>query len=100
MSAYRVYTRPEAWRALKELPGHLRQRLRRAIDDLSHEPRPSQSKRLDLPDATLEVRRLRMDRWRVIYMVDENEHAIDVLGLRKRPPYDYGDLAGLLSHEL
>ncbi len=60
MSACRVYIRPEAWREIKELPGHLRQRVRRAND----------------------------------------EHAVDVLGVRKRPPYDYGDLTALLAREL
>ncbi|WP_376788420.1 type II toxin-antitoxin system RelE/ParE family toxin [Thermoflexus sp.] len=46
------------------------------------------------------MRRLRMDRWRIIYAVDERNKIIDVLAVRKRPPYDYGDLAELLESVL
>ncbi len=52
------------------------------------------------PEVDVEVRRLRMDRWRIIYAVDERNKIIDVLAVRKRPPYDYGDLAELLESVL
>jgi mRNA interferase RelE/StbE len=32
-----------------------------------------------------------------VYTVTEKDRAIDVLAVRKRPPYDYGDLAALLG---
>jgi len=32
-----------------------------------------------------------------VYAITETEHMIDVLAVRKRPPYDYGDLEGLLD---
>jgi len=38
-----------------------------------------------------------MDRWRLIYAISEADRIVDVLAVRKRPPYDYGDLATLLS---
>lgn len=37
------------------------------------------------------------DRWRIVYAVSEAEKAVDVLAVRKRPPYDYGDLEELLQ---
>ncbi len=43
------------------------------------------------------MRRLRLDRWRVIYVVDDNWEEVGVLAIRKRPPYDYSDLDELLS---
>jgi hypothetical protein len=43
------------------------------------------------------VRRLRLERWRVVYVVDEEWSEIGVLAVRKRPPYDYRDLPELLS---
>ena len=44
-----------------------------------------------------ELRRIRLDRWRIIYAIHEDERAIDVIAVRKRPPYDYGDLSQLLT---
>jgi mRNA interferase RelE/StbE len=32
-----------------------------------------------------------------VYAVTEAERAVDVLAVRKRPPYDYGDLEELLE---
>ena len=102
MSSYTVYVTPAALDAAKHLPGHVRQRVKRAIDDLQTEPRPSGSKALDFPEAEqpsgieVEVRRLRIGKWRVLYTVSEAHKVVDVLAVRKRPPYDYGDLGNLL----
>jgi mRNA interferase RelE/StbE len=41
--------------------------------------------------------RIRLVNWRIIYAVTESENAVDVLAVRKRPPYDYGDLGQLLE---
>ncbi len=97
MTGYTVYVLPEAWQELKELPGSMRQRIRKVIDGLAHEPRPAQSKQLDVSGFAGELRRLRLDRWRILYAISDAERAVDVLAVRKRPPYDYGDLAELLA---
>jgi hypothetical protein len=34
-----------------------------------------------------------MDPFRVVYAVDEAEQAVGVYAIRRRPPYDYEDLA-------
>jgi mRNA interferase RelE/StbE len=95
---YRLWIENEAKTEIKRLPGHMRQRVGRAVLDLSAEPRPHNSHRLRVPEGIeLEVRRLRLDRWRVIYVVDEEWSEIGVLAVRKRPPYDYGDLQRLLA---
>ena len=44
-----------------------------------------------------DVRRLRLDRWRIVYAITEADEVVDVLAVRKRPPYDYGDLESLLK---
>jgi mRNA interferase RelE/StbE len=44
------------------------------------------------------VRRLRLDKWRVVYAITEEDKAVDVLAVRKRPPYDYSDLEKLLAN--
>jgi mRNA interferase RelE/StbE len=97
VSRYTLYITPETLQGIKELPGNIRQRIRRAIQDLSDNPRPSQSKRLHLPDFEAELWRLRLDNWRILYAIDESEGIVDVLAVRKRPPYDYGDLEELLE---
>jgi mRNA interferase RelE/StbE len=97
MSRYTVYVTPTALHEIKDLPGHIKQRVRRAIDALAENPRPSDSKQLDLPDEVFSVWRLRFDRWRILYVVSEDEKTVDVLAVRRRPPYDYADLAQLLT---
>lgn len=97
MSELTIYVTPEAKKEIKKLPGNIRQRVRRAVAGLAKNPRPTKSKVLDLPDLPCEVRRIRMDRWRVLYSFWEDDGIVDVLAVRKRPPYDYGDLESLLK---
>ena len=75
----------------------MRQRVRRTVDSLAIDPRPHRSKKLDVPDLWPELHRLRLDRWRIVYAISEEEHIVDVLAVRKRPPYDYGDLESLIA---
>ena len=104
-AAYQVFLEPGVHAQRRDLPGHVRQRLRRAIDDFGSDPRPHNSETLDLsklesgeeaPEG-IELRRLRLDRWRVVYAVDENWQAVIVLAIRRRPPYDYEDLRELIE---
>ena len=95
---YQLWIENEAKAEITRLPGHVRQRIRRAVLSLSQEPRPHDSLQLKVPKGVaLEVRRLRLDRWRVVYIVDEEWSEIGVLAVRKRPPYDYDDLSELLT---
>ena len=94
---------PAAHKQRKKLPGNVRQRLKRAISGLGQDPRPHFSEELDtrglaIPEG-VELRRIRLERWRVIYAVHDLEGWVWVWGFRKRPPYDYQDLeefAGLI----
>ena len=98
MSRYTVYATPQALREIKDLPGHMRQRVKRAIDELEDDPHPSGSKELEVPeDIEVELWRVHLDQWRIVYAITEADRAIDVLAVRKRPPYDYGDLETLLA---
>ena len=82
MKRYTVYVTPAAWKEIRKLPGHMRQRIKRTVDDLANEPRPDRSREMRIEALSYELRRLRI---------------VDVLTVRKRPPYDYGDLAELLA---
>ncbi len=86
--------------ARKRLPGHVRQQIKRVIDSLGQEPRPSASTALELPPfapAGWEVRRIRVGDWRVVYAVGDVWREVTVLTIQKRPPYDYEDLDRLLE---
>jgi mRNA-degrading endonuclease RelE of RelBE toxin-antitoxin system len=80
---------------LKRLSGNIRRRMIVAIDTLEENPRPARSKRLEIEGENREIRRLRLDKWRVIYLVLEEQPII--LAIRKRPPYNYEDLKNLLD---
>lgn len=100
MSRYRLYVTPRALQEASNLPGHMRQRIKKAVKALADHPRPAGSKELDWPNVGHELRRLKLDRWRVLYAITEADNAIDVLAVRRRPPYDYGDLEILLRELL
>jgi len=95
---YQLWIDDEAKTEIRRLPGHMRQRIRRAVQSLSSEPRPHYSRELRTsPGIALEVRWLRLEHWRVVYVVDEEWSEVGVLTVRERPPYDYKDLPELLA---
>jgi mRNA interferase RelE/StbE len=96
VSNYTVYITPQAFQEIKSLPGNIRQRVRQAIRNLAENPRPSQSKQLDIP-FELDLWRLRIDNWRIVYGITEADKIVDILTVRKRPPYNYEDLETLLT---
>lgn len=97
MSARKVYILPSAGKEIDRLPGHVRQRVRRAVLDLRENPEPDSAIQLrhDLGSGR-EIWRLRLDTWRVVYVLDREWDSVYVLAVRKRPPYQYEDLASLL----
>ena len=95
---YSLWIQDDAKAELKRLPGYVRQRVQLAIRDLRNDPRPADSHRMRTPTRLdFELRRLRLDQWRVIYIVDEEFEEIGILAVRRRPPYDYKDLEQLLD---
>ena len=101
MRRYDVWIEPAVHQARKHLPGRFRQRVRRAIAALADDPRPPNSRALDVSELDVppdvELRRIRIDPWRVVYAVNDAEAWVWVLAVRKRPPYDYQDLKELLA---
>ncbi len=101
MKRYDVWIEPAVHQARKHLPGHFRQRVKRVIAALADDPRPPNSRALDVSELDVppdvEPRRIRMDLWRVVYAVNDAEAWVGVLAVRKRPPYDYEDLEELLA---
>jgi mRNA interferase RelE/StbE len=96
MTGYTVYVLPAARQEIDHLPGHVRQRVRRAVIGLRDDPKPAQSKRLEFDVGPgRELRRLRLESWRVVYLIDQA--VVYVLTARRRPPYQYADLDRLLT---
>jgi mRNA interferase RelE/StbE len=87
---------PDAFDDFKRLPGNIRRLLISAIDGLEIDPRPHNSKQLLLAEETREIRRLRIDKWRIIYLVEA--HCPIIIAIRRRPPYDYSDLERLIKN--
>ena len=99
--SYDLFLEPEVHEARRNLPGNVRQRLRRAIEDLATDPHPVNSDEMDSTELTLppgaEIRRLKLDRWRVVYVMHEAEKWVWILGIYRRPPYNYEDLTELVG---
>lgn len=98
---YRIWLEPEVHQLRRSLPGSVRQRVKRAINKLSNNPRIAESKELDTEGMTMptgiEVRRLRLEGWRIIYAIHEADRWVWILAIHRRPPYNYEDLPELLS---
>jgi mRNA-degrading endonuclease RelE of RelBE toxin-antitoxin system len=103
MASYRVEVTGSARKEVRQLPGNMRQRVIRALRDLEERPRPETSQALDLSKGAIEVatgielRRIRLDSWRVVYVVAVEDRLVTVLAVRRRPPYHYEDLKELLQ---
>ncbi|MFL5806057.1 MAG: type II toxin-antitoxin system RelE family toxin [Roseiflexaceae bacterium] len=79
--SYQISYTDEARQALRTLPGNYRQRIRRLIESLSDAPRPPTAKELrNLPNRY----RLRLDNWRIIYRVDDEQMTILILRVRRK----------------
>jgi mRNA interferase RelE/StbE len=102
MDCYRVEVTSDARSEIRRLPGNMRQRVIRKLRELEAESRPADSRPLDPAKAGsdlaphTELRRIRLASWRIIYLIEEEARLVTVLAIRKRPPYQYGDLEELL----
>jgi mRNA interferase RelE/StbE len=91
----KVALSPIAFGDLKKLQGNLRRQMIVAINGLEEDPRPPKSKQLKIGNDVREIRRLRLGKWRIIYAIIEEKPI--VLGVRRRPPYDYDDIQHLME---
>jgi mRNA interferase RelE/StbE len=99
--SYDVFIDPGVHRDRTRLPGSVRQRIRSVISALASNPRPAGSETLDtsgidVPQG-IEIRRYRLDPWRLVYAVSDESRWVWVLAMRRRPPYDYADVAELVA---
>jgi mRNA-degrading endonuclease RelE of RelBE toxin-antitoxin system len=93
---FHVWVDPEVHRVGSSLPGNIRQRVKRIITHLATDPRPANSKPLDTEGLNtpedVELRRVRMEKWRILYAINERDGWVWILRGQQRPPYQYDDL--------
>jgi mRNA interferase RelE/StbE len=97
LNQFRIFVTPQALAEIKDTPGNVRQRIRQTINELAKHPYPTHSKQLQFNQPDRQLYRIRLNNWRIVYVITESENVIDVLAVRKRPPYDYGDLQKLME---
>lgn len=106
MASYQVEIPKWVRKEIRRLPGNMRQRIVRLLRTLEEEPRPHTSESLDLSkegielDSIFDLRRIRIESWRVVYVIEEEWKFVTVLAVRRRPPYQYDDLAQLIKRFL
>lgn len=104
MASYRVEVTAEARKELRTATGHLRARILQRLHALERNFSPPGSRQLDLAQMEepltpgMEFWRVRLDAWRVIYVVETEDKVVSVLAIRQRPPYHYEDLGDLTRH--
>lgn len=78
--AYRIEIRPKVEKALKKLPEHVVEAVRRVIDALAGDPRPPGAKRL----SAREEWRIRVGDYRVLYLIEDERMIVVVVKVRHR----------------
>ncbi|MCC7020563.1 MAG: type II toxin-antitoxin system RelE/ParE family toxin [Ardenticatenales bacterium] len=88
--AYRLRYADAARRDLLDLAGNYRQRMRRTIEALAVQPKPAGAKELRERPGRY---RIRVDRWRLIYRLDEEAGLVLILRVRRKSgPETYDDI--------
>lgn len=77
-------------RVIDQLPGHIRQRIKRAIYSLTENPRPKEAKEMD--GELTGYYRLRIDLYRVIYTIQEEIVTIIIVRVTRRDHDTYQGL--------
>ncbi len=87
---YRLSISREVRRDIDRLPGIFRQRIRRAIAELAQEPRPEAAKSLE--GELADYYRIRLDDYRIIYRIEEDQVLVEVVRVAQRTPRTYTNL--------
>ncbi len=91
---YKIRYSDEAKRALRGLPGHYRQRIKRLIEALARDPRPNYAE--DLRDRPMRFK-IPVDKWRLIYEVEDASGTVWILRVKiKTGPETYAGLDDLI----
>ncbi len=87
---YRIEIRPKVYKVLARLPGKDQERIEKEIDALASDPRPAGC--VAIKDAEKGSYRIRVGRYRVIYIVRDDLILVTVTRVAKRDERTYRDL--------
>ncbi len=88
---YQIDLSRQTRREIDQLPGHMRQRVKREIARLALEPRPAQAVELRGP---LQGRyKIKFDHYRIVYWIQDDVAIVQVLKAGKKTPGFHDDIA-------
>ncbi len=89
---YRIRITETAKKEIRQLPGNIRQRVRKVVRGLAADPILRGAKELrDLPGRY----RIRLDDWRIIYRIEKDELIVLILRVRRKTgPETYENIEG------
>ncbi len=88
---YQIDIAKQTRREIEQLPGHVRQRIKREIAQLAFNPRPTHAVELRGP---LRGRyKIVLDQYRIVYWIQDDIAIVQVLKAGKKTPGFYDDLA-------
>lgn len=76
-------------RQIERLPGHLRQRVKRLIASLRHNPRPESAVELRNRPGRYRIRL--DDDWRIFYRIDDRQLVVTILRVGRKKGPDFYD---------
>jgi mRNA interferase RelE/StbE len=82
MRQYRLDFRAGVRNAIDNLPGHLRQRVKRILQELRMQPRPSYAE--EMHDELAGCYKINLGAWRLVYEVDDDILIVLVLKVGKK----------------
>jgi len=91
MMRYQVDVPRRIRRQIEDLPGHIRQRVKREIAGLAFDPRPDHA--VELRGILQGRYKIKLDQYRIVYRIDDMVAVVEVLKAGKKSPGFYDDVA-------
>lgn len=81
---YRLRLPRSVRQEIERLPGDIRQRVKRTLAGLCIEPRPANAS--ELTDELAGLWRVKLEEYRIIYSIDDDIVAVEIVRVAKRTP--------------
>ncbi len=87
MTPYRLKIPKAVRQEIESVPGHMRQRVKRAIAELAIEPRPADASELE--DELAGFWRIKLADYRIIYSIDNDIITVEIIRVARRTSKTY-----------
>ncbi|MBI3960730.1 MAG: type II toxin-antitoxin system RelE/ParE family toxin [Chloroflexi bacterium] len=88
MNRYRLSYTPGVRHIVDNLPGNIRQRVKRTIHTLLEDPYPAEAE--PMRDDFQQLWRIQIDAWRIVYFVDEEVLIVEIVRVGRKSGSDRG----------